>query len=446
MAAFFPLLFQRPLARAPGGWVSLYEESLRPAPRAANVAAPVAFRTYANERPLRVEVLAWDEARHRASDWSDLAARCLEPNVFLEPAFALAGAQHSPSARRPVFMFVSEATRGGAAERLIGVCALNGARGKFGAIARGSCSKLAALGTPLLDRVRGAEALEMMLGWFARHCPSTTGVLFPSLPASGPTARLIRARALALDLDVRAYNAHSRAILPSGGDCNANWERTIAPKRMKELRRQHRRLAETGALKWVSAREPDDIRAAFEQFLALEARGWKGERRTALLCDPALATFGRAMTRMLARGGQCRIDSLEIDGRPIAMGITIISGKSAALWKIAYDETYAAYSPGVQFTLEFTRRQLADTAIAYTDSCAIPDHPMIDKIWPERMPVVDLFISIAPDRAKAFHTAGEREALRRRAFACVKTAWHVAQRVGSGAKASLAKTSAPIAR
>ena len=163
---------------------------------------------------------------------------------------------------------------------------------------------------------------------------------------------------------------------------------------------------------------------AFERFLALEALGWKGGRGTALLCDPATVTSMRSMTRALAREGKCRVDSLELDGKPIAMGVTLISGKAAALWKIAYDENRAALSPGVQFTLEYTRRQLAANSVDFTDSCAIADHPMIDRIWPDRMPVVDIFTAIHPDRAAAFHAAASREHVRRRARAIAKSAWN----------------------
>ena len=78
------------------------------------------------------------------------------------------------------------------------------------------------------------------------------------------------------------------------------------------------------------------------------------------------------MTRELAREGKCRIDSLEIDGAPAAMGIMLASGTSGFLWKIAYDERLAALSPGVQFVMDFTRRQLGEARFADTDSCAIP--------------------------------------------------------------------------
>ena len=52
-----------------------------------------AWPTFANGGPLQIEILEWDQARKREAEWHDLVDRCLEPNPFLEPAFALSGAQ-----------------------------------------------------------------------------------------------------------------------------------------------------------------------------------------------------------------------------------------------------------------------------------------------------------------------------------------------------------------
>ena len=116
----------------------------------------------------------------------------------------------------------------------------------------------------------------------------------------------------------------------------------------------------------------------------------------------------------------CRIDALEIDGRPIAMGVTIKSGRNAALWKIAYDESLSPYSLGVQFILEYARHQLADDSVDATDSCAIPDHPMIDQLWRERIAIADFFVASDASSATAFGAAVEREALRRGVRAIAK--------------------------
>ena len=42
-------------------------------------------------------------------------------------------------------------------------------------------------------------------------------------------------------------------------------------------------------------------------------------------------------------------------------------------------------SPGVQLLLDVTQTLLADAGIARANSCATPDHPMIDHVWRERL-------------------------------------------------------------
>ena len=68
------------------------------------------------------------------------------------------------------------------------------------------------------------------------------------------------------------------------------------------------------------------------------------------------------------------------------------SASSAWLGKIAFDEAFAKYSPGVLQILDATESLFAEGGIALVDSCAIPDHPMIDNIWRDRIAMADVLI------------------------------------------------------
>lgn len=414
-----------------GPWIN---ESLGLAgPESATPRAPgtSGLRAITNDRPLKVELLDWEMASGRLTAWTDLMSRAMEPNVFLDPGFALTAAQHFPPARRPSFLVVSDVSRYGEDDRIIGICALEVAGG-FRALTRGWLPKQSALGTPLLDRVQGVEALDLMLAWIEREHPRTVGLLLQSLANDGPTAALIRARAQARGLDLRLFDKGERAILFGGVDVEAMLRAAMSSKHIKELRRQRRRLGELGTLTYVSTRRPEQVRLAVERFLILEASGWKGGRGTALLCDPGVAAFVRTMSRRLSREGKCRIESLELDGKPIAMGVVLASGKNAFLWKIAYDESQAVYSPGVQFVIEFTRRQALEDEVTMTDSCAIPDHPMIDRLWTDKLPIADIALAISTARGKSFEAALRQEAFRRKMHAYAKRIFYAA----TGRKAS----------
>jgi len=63
--------------------------------------------------------------------------------------------------------------------------------------------------------------------------------------------------------------------------------------------------------------------------------------------------------------------------------------------KIAYDENYARFSPGVQILLDVTQALLDDASLARADSCATADHPMIDRVWRERLPLADRLLCVS---------------------------------------------------
>jgi Acetyltransferase (GNAT) domain len=100
--------------------------------------------------------------------------------------------------------------------------------------------------------------------------------------------------------------------------------------------------------------------------------------------------------------------------------VTLVSGASAWCWKIAYDERFARFSPGVQLLLEATRELLDEPAREHADSCATANHPMIDHVWRERLLLTDRLMRIGPDATRAFELAGALEGLRRRAITSAK--------------------------
>jgi hypothetical protein len=79
----------------------------------------------------------------------------------------------------------------------------------------------------------------------------------------------------------------------------------------------------------------------------------------------------------LAQQGKAQSVRLCVDGRAIAALIVLRSGNAGWVWKIAHDENYARYSPGVQVLLDATESLLADDRVQYVDSCATADHPMM---------------------------------------------------------------------
>ena len=53
-------------------------------------------------------------------------------------------------------------------------------------------------------------------------------------------------------------------------------------------------------------------------------------------------------------------------------------------FKIAYHPEWAKFSPGAVLEKINVSKLHETTQVQWMDSCAIPDHPMINTLWPER--------------------------------------------------------------
>ena len=173
--------------------------------------------------------------------------------------------------------------------------------------------------------------------------------------------------------DWRTINPRRRAALPVGP--TPRFEASLDKRRRKEWARQRRRLEERGRLE---ATVVVDGAAESRRFWRSRQRGWKGARGTALGADAARAAFTREMLGRFAARGQLAVHSLALDGEPIAIGLVLRSGARAFYWKTAYDERFAEYSPGLQLTLDLSRRLEREPGLTLINSCAISDYPMID--------------------------------------------------------------------
>jgi CelD/BcsL family acetyltransferase involved in cellulose biosynthesis len=353
------------------------------------------------------------------AEWRALAARALEPNVFYEPAFALAAA--------PVFG--RDAGAGlvwerAAPARLLGFFPARIERRRYGItlpVLVGFCHPFGPLGTPLVDRDVGAAVISAWLDHLAASRDLPSLLLMPYLPAQGPFGQAFDAAVARRCGACACFNSHRRALLAPGGSREGYLDEAIGTKKRKELRRQRNRLAETGVVASSIASAPPEVTIALADFLTLEAGGWKGRAGTAASRDEDVRTFMQNAVAALAREGKARIARLFAGGRPIAAIVTLTSNGTAWCWKIAYDESFARFSPGVQLLGDMTQALLEDPDIAQADSCATADHPMIDHVWRERLALSDRLVRLTSGRSFAFAIAARMEALRRLAIACAKS-------------------------
>ncbi|RXH17303.1 GNAT family N-acetyltransferase [Bradyrhizobium guangzhouense] len=322
--------------------------------------------------------------------WRALAQRAVEPNGYYLPAWELAV---SATARGRIGASALSVTAG-SSTRLIGlmpVVSLWHAL-KIPLPALVSAHPYGTLCSPLIDRDVSAEATARLLQR-AREAGAHALVL-RDVALDGAAMGSIKEALGRAGLKPRGLGFHIRASLDATQDGDRLLHEALGAKKLKELRRQRRRLAEHGAISFEVARKVDEIKPALETFLQLEAGGWKGKRGTALLQDTGDATFIRRAVPALAETAQCEIVCLRAGTTPVAAGIVLRHQDRAFFFKLGIDERFAKYSPGVQLTLDLTRHFCADPTIASADSTASADHPMINPIWRDRLAIGDVLIPL----------------------------------------------------
>lgn len=323
--------------------------------------------------------------------WHALVEQSSDRNIFAEPWFLLAGLRHCGGGDRARLVLVRDAD-----QRLIGLFAIDRIAGlgrlplpgwtlwrhpnAFLAPAIAACGQEAAAWLALFRLLAASPP--------SASCLLVDGVVEGSALHRGLVGASTGAR-LPLAIDHR----FERAMLASSLSPDAYWEAAVRSKKRKELRRQWARLAEEGALATDRMTAAADIVPWIDEFFALEASGWKGANGSALSSNADTHAF---FAQALADGhaaGKVAITALRLDGRAIAMLVTLVSGQGGFSFKTAFDEAYSRFSPGV-----LLQRESLDIAAAYSldwiDSCAAPDHPMIDSLWRERRPILRLALPL----------------------------------------------------
>lgn len=246
--------------------------------------------------------------------------------------------------------------------------------------------------SPLIDRDRAGDAATRLL----RHARESGAhaLVLRDVALDGAAMTALK-EAMARDgLRPRVLSSYVRASLDATQDGENLLRAAVGAKKLKELRRLRHRLAEHGTVTFDIARRPDEIGAALETFLALEASGWKGKRGTALIQHDGDAAFIRRAVPALASTAQCEVITLRAGATAIASGLVLRHQDRAFFFKLGIDERFAKYSPGVQLTLDLTRHLCADPTIASADSTAGADHPMINPIWRGRFAIGDVLIPL----------------------------------------------------
>ena len=341
-----------------------------------------------------IDVCSTSEIERLGPCWDDLAGRALEPNPFAERAFLIPALRHL-SRRKLVVLCV---WNGPDRVRLDAIAVLRASVVPFGVVDvwRGEQAPYAAL---LLDRELAAPAVEAISCWLARQWPGAVGLGIADVDVNGALAETLRMLAARRRLRLDLSSPRRRAALACGA--GANFERPIAARRRKEWARLKRRLMERGRLDFEWSDQPGgDRKPSRAGSCGLEGRAGDGAQRR----SGARRIRPRDARRFrLAEANADRASPLR---RAADRGRRVLRSQSRAYyWKTAYDPAFVQFSPGLQLTLAMSPDLQADRRLTLADSCADPDHPMIDRIWTKRIDLADFVLQTTAHASAAFELA-----------------------------------------
>jgi CelD/BcsL family acetyltransferase involved in cellulose biosynthesis len=184
------------------------------------------------------------------------------------------------------------------------------------------------------------------------------------VPADSPTvAALERASRGKGFFTCRPANPYPRILLDAGWTAP---EQRLSSSRRSLLRRMRRRAEQTGTVSWeVLTPEPSSLAPVLEEAFRVEAASWKGREGTALANETAKGEFFKLYAASACEEGMLRLCFLRINGRPAAMQLAVEHKGGYWIFKIGYDDEFAACSPGTLLIEETVRYAAARGLASY---------------------------------------------------------------------------------
>ncbi len=356
-------------------------------------AAPLSVRTIwpVNHAKLHGELINVNAAAAIIAPWRALCDELAEENPFFEPWALLPALQQfaDPEVKLACIW------RGPGRQQLVGFAPMRVMRGYARLPLRYWATwvhRHCYYAAPLIQRGYEKAAMAALIELLCDGSHSQAMLRLPHLASTGAVARAISCTTDDGQRHHYQVGEFSRAALIARGDIASSADAVLCNKRAGKLQRLRNRLSECGNLSIRMLTNSLECARWTEEFLALEGKGWKGQRGTSLNSFHPDADWFRVAAKGAFGAGKLRFMRLDLDGRPIAMLIGWGAGTGCSL-KTCYDPEFARYSPGVLLEVENTKQLLSDPGFEMMDSCAASDQSMINRLWKGRRAIVGVNIS-----------------------------------------------------
>jgi CelD/BcsL family acetyltransferase involved in cellulose biosynthesis len=314
-------------------------------PQPAAVASPPAAHTahapnQSNDRRLsRLEILHAVEPV--AEEWDDLADR-VEASPFLRPGWVEAWWRAFGSGRLEIVVL----RRVG---RLTALIPLHTRVGR-----RFSTSNWH---TPQFGMLAETDAArdELVAFLFERR-PAELSLAF--VDAAGPDLAAFRAAAADAGYRTVERTLQRSPYVVIDGTWDA-YMRRLSRKRRAELGRCRRRLEDRGRLVLEVAAGEEHLDELLDEAFRVEASGWKGINRSAIISRPETRRFYGEIAHWAARRGLLRVALLRLNDHPLAVQFFLECDGTHYAIKGGFDPAFERYSPGIVLLQALLERAFA---------------------------------------------------------------------------------------
>ena len=340
---------------------------------------------------MRARIVAPNElTKTDLAAWSDCAASSLEPNPFFEPSWLLPAIEYLDESPTTMLVLVEHSGAIQACVPIVEVAAdqrSTESHRKHSALETRVAPTAVTLGTPLVTAEGGCEALACLLTEILREAEhrGVGLVIMEWVGNDGPIARLLREVANQTNNTLIEFDVWERGFLSRPvGDEESYWLRGIGKNRRRTIRQHHLQL--TAALGTSPSLHIRTDGGAIDEFLRLEASGWKGHQPGGLAFRQQAGTtkFFEAVCSRYFDEGRMWFLSLEGRGAPIAMMCCVRSGDGIFAYRTAYDEELAKFGPGVELFLAAMEHFDRNTDARWFDTCSARDNEHLLGLFPDR--------------------------------------------------------------
>jgi CelD/BcsL family acetyltransferase involved in cellulose biosynthesis len=329
--------------------------------------------------------------------WEELAAAALEPNVFYEhwmllPALEAFGAGNDINV---VLVLIHDPRNPDAQAKLGGLFPLE-------MIPRFRKLKVSALSlwqhlhcyvcTPLVRADAARECMVELFQWFRSGGAGASLIELKCISGDGPFHKMLVDLSNELGLLSWITDIFTRGLWREGHDESTDTESAVSGDLRRRLRRKERRLSERGQVEHLTLRPEDDVGRWIDEFLEIEASGWKGQRGSALASSESGRGYFTEIATSAFRRGRLLMLGLDFDGRPIARRCAFVAGEGSFAFKTAYDEKFADFSPGAMLEMDSIRQLRALPGVRWMDSCAATDNSLVNRLSNDRRTIQSLAI------------------------------------------------------